>query len=476
MLAGPRFERLDDWLDWQQQLHPATIELGLRRIAAVLERTGWTRPRAPVITVGGTNGKGSCVALLDAILRANGYRVATFTSPHLLDYRERIRIDGAMTSEASLIAAFERAADALGPDSLTFFEFNTLAALLIFETAVPDVIVLEVGLGGRLDSVNVIDPDVAVVVSIGLDHMDWLGPDLESIGREKAGIFRAGRPAVFGTPEPPQSVRDRAHEIDARLLVRGTDFDGRGVGVAGWDFMVGDRVALSALPLPSLPGPIQVANAATALMALQQLRDRLPLSREAIERGLRSAQLPGRFQRVPDACGFEWVLDVAHNPAAASTLAANLRALTVPGRTLAVCGMLGDKDVPGVIGTLRESIDLWFAATAEGPRAIDAAELARRAGEAGVYLQPAGTVPEAMQRAAGVARAGDRIVVFGSFHVVATSRRFNRPPRCWTAKGGVPWPSMPPSLGPGAGIWPRTSSAVAIAFACCLGCRAPIRE
>ena len=280
------------------------------------------------------------------------------------------------------------------------------------------MIVLEVGLGGRLDSVNVIDPDVAVVVSIGLDHMDWLGPDLESIGREKAGIFHAGRPAVFGTPEPPQSVRDRAHEIDARLLVRGTDFDGRAAGAAGWDFTIGDRVALAALPLPSLPGPIQVANAATALMALQQLRDRLPLSREAIERGLRSAQLPGRFQRVPDACGFEWVLDVAHNPAAASTLAANLRALPVPGRTLAVCGMLGDKDVPGVIGTLRESIDLWFAATAEGPRAIDAAELARRAGEAGVYLQPAGTVPEAMQRAAGVARAGDRIVVFGSFHVV----------------------------------------------------------
>ena len=295
MPAGPRFERLDDWLDWQQQLHPATIELGLRRISSVLARTGWSRPRAPVITVGGTNGKGSCVALLDAVLRANGYRVATFTSPHLVDYRERIRIDGAMVSEASLIAAFERAADALGPDSLTFFEFNTLAALLVFETAVPDVIVLEVGLGGRLDSVNVVDPDVAVVVSIGLDHMDWLGPDLESIGREKAGIFRAGRPAVFGTPEPPQSVRERAHEIGARLQVRGTDFDGRAAGAAGWDFTVGDRVELAALPLPSLPGPIQVANAATALMALHQLRDRLPLSREAIVRGLRSARVARTF-------------------------------------------------------------------------------------------------------------------------------------------------------------------------------------
>jgi len=418
MPAGPRFERLDDWLDWQQRLHPATIELGLRRISAVLARTGWTRPGVPVITVGGTNGKGSCVALLEAVLRANGYRVGTFTSPHLVDYRERIRIDGAMASAASLIAAFERGADALGPDSLTFFEFNTLAALLIFATAAPDVIVLEVGLGGRLDSVNVVDPDVAVVVSIGLDHMDWLGPDEESIGREKAGIFRAGRPAVFGTPAPPQSVRARAREIGALLQVRGTDFDGCAVGAAGWDFKVGERVELAALPLPSLPGPIQIANAATALMALHQLRDRLPLSREAVVRGLQSARLPGRFQRVPDARGFEWVLDVAHNPSAAATLAANLRALPVAGHTLAVCGMLGDKDVPAVIDCLRDSVDQWFAASSEGPRAIDAAELQRRAGTVGVALQPAGTVPEAMERAAEVARPGDRIVVFGSFHTV----------------------------------------------------------
>jgi dihydrofolate synthase/folylpolyglutamate synthase len=323
-----------------------------------------------------------------------------------------------MVSEASLIAAFERGADALGSDSLTFFEFNTLAALLIFETASPDVLVLEVGLGGRLDSVNVVDADVAVVVSIGLDHMDWLGPDTESIGREKAGIFRAGRPAVFGAPEPPQSVRASAQEIGALLKVRGTDFDGHVAGAAGWDFTIGDRVELAALPLPSLPGPIQIANAATALMALHLLRDRLPLSRAAIARGLQSAWLPGRFQRVADARGFEWVLDVAHNPAAAAMLATNLRALPVSGRTLAVCGMLGDKDVPAVIDTLRESVDQWFAASPEGPRAIDAAELQRRAGTVGVALQPAGTVPEAMQRAAEVARPGDRIVVFGSFHTV----------------------------------------------------------
>ena len=418
MPAGPRFERLDDWLDWQQRLHPATIELGLQRISNVLGRMGWTRPPAAVITVAGTNGKGSCVALLDAVLRANGYRVATFTSPHLVDYRERIRIDGAMVPTASLIAAFERTADALGPDSLTFFEFSTIAALLVFATAAPDVIVLEVGLGGRLDSVNVVDADVAVVVSIGLDHMDWLGPDEESIGREKAGIFRAGRPAVFGSPEPPQSVRAHARELDARLLVRGTDFDGRPAGATGWDFTVGERVELAALPLPALPGPVQVANAATALMALRLLPDRLPLSRQAIVKGLQSARLPGRFQRVPDARGFEWILDVAHNPAAAATLADALRAQPVAGRTLAVCGMLGDKDVPGVVGALREAIDRWFAASPEGPRAIDAAELTRRAGTVGVQMQPAGPVPQAMQCAAESARPGDRIVVCGSFHTV----------------------------------------------------------
>jgi len=418
MTAGPRFERLDDWLDWQQRLHPATIELGLERVARVLARTGWTPPLVPVITVGGTNGKGSCVALLEAMLRAGGWRVGTFTSPHLVDYRERIRVDGRKVSAASLVAAFERIADALGPDSLTFFEFNTLAALLVFETAAPDAIVLEVGLGGRLDAVNIVAPAVAVVVSIGLDHMEWLGPDEESIGREKAGIFRAGRPAICGMPDPPRSIPAHARAIGAQLLIRGTDFDGRPVGPGQWDYLVAGKVEHAALPLPALPGPIQVANAATALTALGRLSDRLPLTRAAICAGLQSVRLCGRFQRVDDPRGFEWVFDVAHNPAAAATLAANLRALPVPGRTFAVCGMLGDKDVPGVVGALRGAINEWFAASSEGPRAIDASELERRALDAGVTLQAAGSIPAAMQRAASLARPGDRIVVFGSFHTV----------------------------------------------------------
>jgi dihydrofolate synthase / folylpolyglutamate synthase len=416
--AGPRFGRLDAWLEWQQRLHPSTIELGLERVSRVLARTGWQRPRVPVITVGGTNGKGSCVALLDALLRAGGHRVATFTSPHLVDYRERIRIDGEQVSAASLVAAFERIADSLEADSLTFFEFNTLAALLVFETACPDAIVLEVGLGGRLDAVNVVDPDVAVVVSVGLDHMEYLGPDTESIGREKAGIFRAGRPAVYGTPQPPQSVRACAAALGAVLQVRDEDFAAQSTGPDTWDFVVAGRVVHAALPLPALPGPIQRANAATALAALEALAPRLPIAREAVFAGLRSVRLAGRFQRVVDARGFEWVFDVAHNPAAAATLAMSLQAVPVPGRTLAVCGMLGDKDVAGVVGSLAGEIDLWFAASSEGPRAIADVELGRRALAAGVEMTPAGEIPAALARAAAAARPGDRIVVLGSFHTV----------------------------------------------------------
>jgi dihydrofolate synthase/folylpolyglutamate synthase len=420
MPGGVRFDRLEDWLDWQQRLHPTTIDLGLDRVARVLGRTGWRRPHVPVITVGGTNGKGSTVALLDAILQAGGYRVGTFTSPHLVDYRERVRVQGTMVSAASLVAAFERIADALGPDSLTYFEFNALAALLVFETAGLDAVVLEVGLGGRLDAVNVVDADVAVIVSIGLDHLEYLGADEASIGREKAGILRAGRPAIFGAPRPPPTVRSEAARIGATLFVRGEQFDALPrEDATTWDFCVDGAVHLAGLPRPALPGSVQLANAATALMALEQLRGRLPLAREAVERGLRRVALPGRFQRWHDARrGVEWLLDVAHNPAAAAALAANLRALPPPGRTLAVCGMLGDKDVPGVVAELRDPVDAWYSATAEGPRALDATELARRAGGASIVMRPSGTVPEALARACEDARAGDRILVFGSFHTV----------------------------------------------------------
>jgi dihydrofolate synthase/folylpolyglutamate synthase len=415
--APVRFARLEHWLEWQQSAHPRAIDLGLERVARVLARTGWRRSERPVVTVGGTNGKGSCVALLEAMLRAGGNRVATFTSPHLVDYRERIRLDGQWASEASLVAAFERIGDACGDDSLTFFEFNALAALLVFESWAPDVTLLEVGMGGRLDAVNVVDADVAVVVSVGLDHMEWLGPDLTAIAREKAGIFRPGRPAVCGMVDPPAALIETATALGAPLQLRGRDFVACEHQDGSWDFAdTGGR--LERLPPPALAGVVQVGNAATALAALRALAPRLVLDRNALERGLREVRLAGRFQRVPSGNGFEWVLDVAHNPEAAAALAANLGRWPVPGRTTAVCGMLADKDVAGVLDALRDRVDRWFAASTEGPRGLDDAALAARAAAAGIGMTEAGSIAQAMARAASEAREGDRIVVFGSFHTV----------------------------------------------------------
>jgi len=417
MRAPVRFPRLEDWLEWQQSVHPRAIDLGLERVARVLERTGWRRPAQPVITVGGTNGKGSCMALLEALLHAGGYSVGAFTSPHLVDYRERIRLDSGWVSDASLLAAFERIADACDGDSLTFFEFNALAALLVFETRSPDAILLEVGMGGRLDAVNVVDADVAVVVSVGLDHMEWLGPDVEAIAREKAGIFRRGRPAVCGMAEPPVTLVEAATALGAPLRLPGRDFEAREHADGHWDF-ADPRGRLERLPAPGLMGVAQVGNAATALAALRELTPRLPLERAAVERGLRDVRLPGRFQCVPGRSGIEWVFDVAHNPDAAATLAASLARRPVPGRTLAVCGMLADKDVAGVLAAMRDRVDVWFAASTGGARGLDAAALAARAAAGGIVMTVAGSVAEAMDRAAGAAVAGDRVVVFGSFATV----------------------------------------------------------
>jgi len=425
MPAGIRFPCLSQWLDWQESLHPRLIDLGLERATRVLERTGWRRPRCPVITVGGTNGKGSCVALLASMMRAGGYRTGIFTSPHLIDYRERIRVNGEQVSEASLIAAFERIADALGEDSLTFFEFNALAALLVFETAVPEAIVLEVGMGGRLDAVNLVDADVAIVVSVGLDHMEWLGADVESIGREKAGILRRGRPAVVGTRAVPRAVFDCARETGAELRLIGRDFDGQENRDGTWNYR-DESGSLPRLPAPGLDGIVQIGNAATAIAALRALDARLPLARSAIERGLRDASLPGRFQRVPAAEGFEWVLDVAHNPDSARVLSGNLARFGVTGRTIAVCGMLADKDVESVVEILGNHVDAWIASSTPGPRALDDAALCARAAARGIAMQPGGSVAQALGRAAAMAARGDRILVFGSFHTVGPALEYLR--------------------------------------------------
>lgn len=411
-----RFSRLSDWLAWQESLHPRAIDLSLERLHRTLQQLRWQRPACPIVTVGGTNGKGSSVALISRILANAGYRVGTFTSPHLIRYNERICLDGREVSDASLMAAFERIDAARGGQTLTFFEFNALAALLIFETAHLDAIVLEVGMGGRLDAVNAVDADVALVTSISLDHCDWLGADLDAIGREKAGIFRAGKPAVFGSRDMPASIAQVAAEIGAPLYRLGEAFDfDRDANRWSWH-SAASQARFDDLPVPALPGAAQFDNASAVLQVLQLLSPRLPIPRAAIERGMSELQLAGRFQIVPG--DKEWVLDVAHNPAAARTLAGQLRADDAP-RAFAICGILGDKDVEGIARELRGCFAGWFIAGLPGARAIEPNELAARLAREGVQVAGvSATVQEACALADAAAAAGDRIVVFGSFLTV----------------------------------------------------------
>jgi dihydrofolate synthase/folylpolyglutamate synthase len=415
----PRFHRLADWLAWQETLHPNAIDLGLERLQRTLDRLDWQRPACPVITVAGTNGKGSCVALTACILAAAGYRVGTFTSPHLLRYNERIAVGGVEVSDAALISAFERIDAARGADTLTFFEFNAAAALLVFADAQPDAVVLEVGMGGRLDAVNVVDTDVALVTSIDLDHCDWLGRDRESIGREKAGIFRSDRPAIFGAREMPASVGEHARQIGADLQQLGRDFDWVNAGQR-WNWR-GRGSEERDLPAPALHGQIQYDNAAAVLAALEALQSRLRVPRSAIERGLQTVTLPGRFQVVRQSRprDIEWILDVAHNPAAARTLAAQLSAADRRERRIAVCGILSDKDIEGIVRELRDTFDVWVVVGLQGPRALTPETLAARVREVGVCVESiAADVVAGCRTAEALADAGDRIVVFGSFLTV----------------------------------------------------------
>lgn len=412
-----RFSTLQDWLDWQQGLHPSAIDLGLERVRAALSALAPARPRQ-VLTVGGTNGKGSVTAMLDAMLRAAGYDVGCFTSPHLRRYNERIRIGGREVDDELLMEAFDRIDRARGDARLTFFEWNTLAALLVFERAGVDVAVLEVGLGGRLDAVNAVDADVAAVVSVGLDHMDWLGPTVEHIGREKAGIFRPGHVAVYGSRRAPDSIGETATRIGARLRRLGADFDFV-ERPDGWDY-VSTRARRPDLPLPGIPGAAQLGNAATALAILEAAEPAVLVPDDAVRAGLHRVRLAGRFQVVEGEP--QWVLDVAHNPDAARVLKEGLSARPVAGRTRAVCGILGDKDVVGIGTALAGAVDDWCAVRLDGPRALPEAELAGRL-EAAVG-RPVGQAPSV---AAGCtttlarSEAGDRILVFGSFLTVGAA-------------------------------------------------------
>jgi dihydrofolate synthase / folylpolyglutamate synthase len=420
---------LSQWLALQEAAHPKSIDLGLARVGAVARRLGIERPNSSVITVGGTNGKGSTAAHLEALCLAAGRSVGLFTSPHFLRYNERIRIDGVEPQDAAIVAAFERIEAARGATTLTFFEYNTLAALLLFAERQVEVALLEVGLGGRLDATNLIDADVSVVCSVGLDHRDWLGETVEEIGAEKAGIFRSHRPAVLGAAAMPASVYSAIASLGARAIVAERDFTWQVQVRSGaeprWRYR-GIRLDLADLPPSALAGSIQYRNASTALAALEALamygerpaaqKVIAALDASTVVAALRRVRLAGRFQIVPGPV--EWILDIAHNPPAAEVLASQLQERPCQGRTLGVVGILGDKDAPAIGRALASAFDRWFLCALEGPRGVSAAELARR-------LEPtvrepilAESVRAACEAARADAKPGDRVVVCGSVHTV----------------------------------------------------------
>lgn len=421
--AAEHPQDLDGWLRHIERAHPRSIEMGLDRVRIVRDRLGLT-PDFPLLIVGGTNGKGSTCAFMEAMLVCAGYRVGCYTSPHLIRYNERVRIDRAEVSDEALCGSFEAIERARGDVPLTYFEFGTLAAVWQFQRAGVDVAVLEVGLGGRLDAVNVFDADCATVTSIGIDHVEYLGPTRESIGFEKAGIFRHGRSAVIGDPDPPATLLAHAEAIGARVLRAGRDF--RAVDEESQWRYEGPGGLRAGLPWPALRGPVQLGNAAVAITALDTLRDRIPVSSGALRDGLATVELPGRFQVLPGRPLV--ILDVAHNPHAAERLAAALGRMPCTGQTRAVFGMLGDKDIAGVATLLKPHVDRWHLAPLPGPRGVDVGRLAAALDEARVFdeVRQHSSLREALIAARDDARADDRILVFGSFLTVAAALEFLR--------------------------------------------------
>ncbi|MEW6312729.1 MAG: bifunctional tetrahydrofolate synthase/dihydrofolate synthase [Pseudomonadota bacterium] len=413
-----KFPGLAGWLDYLERLHPKTIELGLARVAEVRQRLQ-LHPDFPVITVGGTNGKGSTCAMLEIMLACAGYRVGCYTSPHLLRYNERVRIARTEAGDDELVAAFERVEAARGDISLTYFEFGTIAAMQMFVDARIDVAVLEVGLGGRLDVVNVFDADCAIVTSVALDHMDYLGDTREQIGFEKAGIFRAGRPAICADTDPPRSLLDHAQTIGADLQCLGRDFGYVTESNVQWRYW-GRHGQGGALPWPALRGAYQLANASAAIAALGELRARLPVDMGAVRRGLVEVRLQGRFQVLPGRPAV--VLDVAHNPHAAQALAQNLGGMGFYPDTHAVFAMLSDKDIGGVIRAVAPRIARWWVADIPAPRGATAMRLRDEllaAGVAADAIEICTDIADAYRRACHVAGENDRIAAFGSFYTVA---------------------------------------------------------
>ncbi|RCW75818.1 bifunctional tetrahydrofolate synthase/dihydrofolate synthase [Pseudorhodoferax soli] len=408
---------LAQWLAHCEQLHARPIDLGLDRVRQVAERMQ-LRFDCTVITVAGTNGKGSTCAMLEAIAGQAGWRTGVYTSPHLVHFEERCRIGGVPVAEADLLPQFARVEAARGETTLSYFEFTTLAILGCMAEAKLDLAVLEVGLGGRLDAVNIIDADCAVITSIDLDHMEFLGPDRESIGFEKAGILRPGRPAVVSDPMPPASIAQHAQDIGADLWQSGVDFNFSG-DQQQWAW-AGRGKRYSGLAYPALRGANQLLNAAGVLAALTAVRERLPIPAQAVRAGLALVELPGRFQIVPGQPTL--VLDVAHNPHAASALAANLDAMGFFPNTHAVFGAMADKDLDGILRRMAPVVDRWYFCDLPGARAARGDALlqrwqalnTRKDASAGVHAGPT----QALAAAVGAADPADRILVFGSFLTV----------------------------------------------------------
>ncbi len=408
---------LDQWLAWLATLTPNEIQLGLERVSEVLGRLDPKRPDL-VLHVAGTNGKGSCVTMLEAFLRRRSLQVGCYTSPHLQKYNERIRVNGTDCTDAEIVAAFERVAAARQGVPLTYFEFGTLAALCVFESRGVDALVLEIGMGGRLDAVNAVDPDGGIITNVSLDHCEWLGHDVETIAAEKAGILRPGRPFVFGSANLPRSVEQRAAEIGADLLVAGRDYHvERGTqpgALWGWS---GRRSSISGLLPPSLGATVQIENAAAVLTLLEALGMHELLQKDTINAVLGSLSLAGRWQTVHS--GRDWLLDVAHNADSARVLAESLQAAYATRRIIAIIGMLADKDVDAVVQPLRPIVDSWIAVTARSPRAKPALELATTVAQ--ICNKPclvADSIELALDEAALRADTDDVTLVCGSFYVV----------------------------------------------------------
>ncbi|MBT0720505.1 bifunctional tetrahydrofolate synthase/dihydrofolate synthase [Tatumella sp. TA1] len=396
---------LEEWLVYLEQLHGQAIELGLDRIRHVATELDLLKPAPFVFTVGGTNGKGTTCRTLEVLLLAAGYRVGVYSSPHFIRYPERVRINGQELTDQAHVASLDSLNQGRGETSLTFFEFSTLSALQLFKQADLDVVILEVGLGGRLDATNIIDADVAVITSIALDHTDWLGPDRDSIGREKAGIFRQGKPAVVGEPDMPFTIKKVAQDKGAILLARDQQWSYQ-ASPQGWQF-TDIQGKLVDLPLPQVP----LANAATALAALRV--SGLTINETTLKASIASATLPGRFQIFQESP--KVILDVAHNPHAARYLVDKVKQFAPTGIVRCVIGMLHDKDIAGTLAILSEGVDEWYCASLEGPRGASAEQLQYSLSAASGYS----TVEQAYQAALNQATDEDIVLVCGSFHTVA---------------------------------------------------------